>query len=54
MIDSRYYELIEGIGYPTKEEAYEVICTLYSNIIGVTTYYDEGKWYIVKKKKILM
>ena len=48
MIDTRHYTLIEGNGYKEKSEAYDVIRICYSTLEGVTTYYDNGLWYIVQ------
>jgi hypothetical protein len=52
MIDTGHFAYIEMCGYETKEEAYEVINKLYSNLDGVTTYYDDGLWYIVQAKAL--
>lgn len=50
MIDTKRYDIIENNGYPNKGEAYEVIEKYYSNMNGVTTYNDNGLWYIVQSK----
>lgn len=50
MIDTKNYVLVEMSGYSNKSEAYDTIRLLYSNLSGVTTYYDNGLWYIVQAK----
>ena len=47
MIDKNY-TLLELNGYTKKSEAYEKIKICYSNLSGVTTYFDNGLWYIVQ------
>ena len=51
MIDTERYTILEPVGYPTKQEAYEKIHNYYKDVVGVTAYYDgEGCWYIVQSK----
>ena len=50
MIDTKNYILIEQEGYENKTEAYNTIRVLYSQMSGITTYYDNGKYYIVQSK----
>ena len=52
MIDTKNYELLEMFGYESKSAAYDVIRLCYSHLNGVTTYYDNGKYYIVQSKVI--
>ena len=52
MINTKYYTKLENTGYKTKSDAYDVIRICYSHLKGVTTYYDEGKYYIVQSKVI--
>lgn len=51
MIDTERYTILEPVGYPTRQEAYEKIHDYYKESVGVTAYYDgEGCWYIVQSK----
>ena len=47
------YSLLEAEGYTDKAEAYNHIRIWYSNMRGVTTYYDNGLWYIVQSKALM-
>lgn len=50
MIDTKRYDIIDNNGYPNREEAYEV-AKIYSGYMnGITTYRDNGLWYIVQSK----
>lgn len=53
MIDTKNYILVEGNGYNNKSEAYDTIRLCYSTLKGVTTYYDNGLWYIVQMKALM-
>ena len=53
MIDTRNYSILESVGYADKTEAYEHIRLFYSGVNGVTTYYDNGMWYIVQSKALM-
>ena len=53
MIDTRHFILMENIGYENKSEAYDQIRLWYSHISGVTTYFDNGLWYIVRSKALM-
>lgn len=53
MIDNKNYILVEGNGYANKSEAYDTIRLCYSTLKGVTTYYDNGLWYIVQSKALM-
>jgi len=53
MIDTKNYILVEGEGYANKSEAYDTIRLCYSTLKGVTTYYDNGLWYIVQSKALM-
>lgn len=46
MIDTKNYILLENEGYVNRAEAYNHIRLWYTHMNGVTTYYDDGKWYI--------
>lgn len=50
MIDTRIYEPLEPEGFESKKDAYDIIDLKYSDEKGVTTYFDNGLWYIVKSK----
>ena len=50
MIDTKHYTLIDCRGYENKSDAYDTIRKFYSDLKGVTTYYDKGLWYIVQSK----
>ena len=52
MIDTKHYSLVELRGYESKTEAYEHIRLWYSTLKGVTTYYDDGLWYIVQSNAL--
>lgn len=52
MVDTKNYSLLENEGYTDKSMAYEQIRSCYSNMNGVTTYYDNGLWYIVQSKAL--
>ena len=54
MINTRNYILMEATGYESKTEAYDHIKLWYSHLNGVTTYFDEGLWYIVQSKACLL
>lgn len=53
MIDTKNYILLESEGYADKSEAYAHIRLFYSEMKGVTTYYDNGMWYIVQSKALM-
>lgn len=53
MIDTKNYILLDLIGYPNRLIAYEQIQSYYSNMNGVTTYEDNGLWYIVQSKTLM-
>lgn len=53
MIDTRNYIVLESEGYQSKTEAYTHIKLWYSHLNGVTTYFDEGLWYIVQSKALM-
>ena len=53
MIDTKNYVLVEGNGYDNKSEEYDTIRLFYSTLKGVTTYYDNGLWYIVQMKALM-
>ena len=52
MIDEKHYELLDSQGYANKSDAYDIIRVCYSHLSGVTTYYDNGLWYIVQSKAL--
>lgn len=54
MIDEKNFELLDFASYETKSDAYDMIRVFYSDVKGVTTYYDRenGRWYIVVSKAI--
>ena len=52
MIDTRNFEILESEGYSDKSEAYLVIEMRYYGMRGVTTYYDDGLYYIVQSKSM--
>lgn len=52
MINTKNYILLDLIGYPNRIIAYEQIRSCYSNMNGVTTYNDNGLWYIVQSKDL--
>ena len=52
MINTTNYVLLERNGYTNKIEADENIRLWYGHLIGVTTYYENGKWYIVQSKSL--
>lgn len=53
MIDTRNYILMEATGYESKTEAYNHIKLWYSHMNGITTYFDDGLWYIVQSKALM-
>lgn len=53
MIDTKNYILLENEGYINKADAYNHIRLWYTHMNGVTTYYDNGKWYIVQSKALM-
>ena len=53
MIDTKNYILLEARGYASKREAHDHIRIWYGHMKGVTTYYDNGKWYIVQSKALM-
>lgn len=53
MIDTKNYDLLETQGFTKKSEAYDHIRIWYGHMKGVTTYYDDGKWYIVQSKALM-
>ena len=53
MIDTRHFILLENNGYANKSDAYAIIRVGYSYLKGVTTYYDNGLWYIVQSKALM-
>lgn len=53
MINTRNYIVLENRGYQSKTEAYEQIKIWYSHMNGVTTYFDNGLWYIVQSKALM-
>lgn len=50
MINTNIYDIIEEDGYLNKDEAYEIAQIYLINKKGVTTYFDNGLWYIVQSK----
>lgn len=50
MIDTKHYILLDAIGYAEKSDAYDTIRVFYNDFEGVTTFYDNGLWYIVQSK----
>ena len=52
MIDTKNYILLENEGYVNKADAYNQIRLWYTHMNGVTTCYDDGKWYIVHGVRI--
>lgn len=53
MIDTKNYILLENEGYVNKVDAYNQIRLWYTHMNGVTTYYDDSKWYIVQSKALM-
>lgn len=53
MINTNNFIILESEGYTNKAEAYDNIRVCYSNMKGVTTYYDKGLWYIVQNKALM-
>lgn len=53
MIDTKNYILLENEGYANKSDAYNHIRLWYTHMSGVTTYYDNGMWYIVQSKALM-
>lgn len=53
MIDTKNYTILEYQGYADKSDAYAHIRLWYSDASGVTTYYDNGLWYIVQSKALM-
>lgn len=53
MLDTKNFILLETEGYADKTEAYNHIRIWYSHMKGVTTYYDDGLWYIVQSKALM-
>lgn len=53
MIDTRHYILLDIKGYDSQSEAYEQVKIWYSHMNGVTTYFDNGLWYIVQSKALM-
>jgi hypothetical protein len=51
MINSRLYEILDYDGFTKKSDAYERIQTCYKGIKGVTVFFHDGLWYIVKSKR---
>lgn len=54
MINTKNYILLENKGYEEKNEAYSIIRLCYSHMRGVTTYYDDGLYYIVQSKALAL
>lgn len=52
MIDTKRYTLLVMEGYTNKAEAYNVINVYYADMPGVTTFFDNGLWYIVQSKAL--
>ncbi|MEE0866552.1 MAG: hypothetical protein U0L98_07195 [Clostridia bacterium] len=52
MINTKLYTVLDSEGYTTKDEAYAVIRMCYEEMSGVTTYYDNGLWFIVQSKTL--
>ena len=52
MIDTKRFTLLENVGYPSRPATYEQIRICYGGISGVTTYFDNGEWYIVKSNSL--
>ena len=50
MIDTKNFEILEPEGFENKKDAYDIYELKYSDVKGVTTYFDNGLWYIVKSK----
>ncbi|MBP3254905.1 MAG: hypothetical protein J6M60_00215 [Clostridia bacterium] len=48
MLDLKNYVLLENKGYEEKADAYEHIRLWYSHLKGVTTYFSNGRWFIVQ------
>lgn len=40
---------VSSLPFKDKDEAYEEIKNIWQGEEGVTTYYDDGDWYIVRK-----
>ena len=53
MIDTKHYTLLDSNEYSNKSDAYDVIRLCYSHLNGVTTYYDNGLWYIVQSNALM-
>ena len=53
MIDTDRYIIIEKRTYDTLEEALQQIRDCYSNLLGMTTYMENGKWVILRDKKFI-
>lgn len=52
MVDTKRFTLVEPWGYEDKGAAYAQIQILYPTLKGVTTYFSEGRWYIVLSKAL--
>lgn len=48
MINRQQFTVLESEGFCNKSDAYEHIQIWYSHLKGVTTYFDNGLWYIVQ------
>lgn len=53
MVDTKNYIIVESEGYEDKSAAYDSIRICYAHLKGVTTYYDNGLWYIVQSKAMM-
>ena len=51
MINSRLYEILDYEGFTKRSDAYEKIKSCYQDIKGVTVFFDDGLWYIVRSKR---
>ena len=53
MIDTSRYIILENKVYNSLEEATQQIRDCYSNLLGVTTFLENGKWIIIRDKKFI-
>ena len=52
MVDTRNFELLCDFGFEFKTDAQDMIQTCFSEVPGVTTYWDDESrmWYIVQSR----
>ena len=53
MIDTKNFILVDDFGFVHKPDAYDTLRAFYRDLPGITTYYDNGRWYIVQSKALM-